>query len=104
MFICQHIATPPVLYCVKYDLRLRVYCSANPNVSFAPERGERRRPCTVTNAIVASTPAASPRPTSSQPLSITPSVKMRRVIEPQVSEISSSDQDIRQMYVFEILY
>jgi hypothetical protein len=80
-------------------------------VSFIPnyrlgnsKRPSNRSPCTVTNAIVASTPAALPRPTSSQTLSITPSVKMRRVIEPQVSEISSSDQEIRQMYVFEILY
>ena len=39
MFICQHIATPPVLQCVKYDLHMRVYRSANSNVSFAPERG-----------------------------------------------------------------
>jgi len=43
MFICQHIATPPVLQCVKYDLCMRVYCSANPNVSFAPERGLHRK-------------------------------------------------------------
>jgi hypothetical protein len=75
-------------------------------VSFIPnyrfdnsKRPSNRRPCAVTNAIVASTPAASPRLTSSQPVSITPSVKMRRVIEPQVSEISCSDQEIRQMYV-----
>ena len=38
MFICQHIATPPVLQCVKYDLHMHVYRSANLNVSFAPER------------------------------------------------------------------
>jgi hypothetical protein len=43
MFICEHIATPPVLQCVKYDLRMRVYCSAYPNVSFVPERRLHRK-------------------------------------------------------------
>jgi hypothetical protein len=39
----SYIATPPVLRCAKYDLRMRVYCSANPNVSFTPERGLHRK-------------------------------------------------------------
>ena len=97
--------TPPKhdisVYNVLFDIKVILSKLFSYFVSFIPnyrfdnsKRPSNRSLCTVTNAIV-----ASPRLTSSQPLSITPSVKMRRVIEPQVSEISCSDQEIRQIYV-----